>query len=254
MKPLVFALILGATFSLSPRSEAQEKSFDPLGETAESSLPRNVRTQVEYIEMSHEQMTALMADPKASKSDTALRQLVSTLIKEKKAEIIETQMVISRSGEKSTSESIHEFIYPTEFEPAQQVTTVKIEGETEEKRTVTNLATGPTPTAFETRNLGATLEIEPTIGENNQYIDLRIAPEIVYHTGNTKWATWKSAEGESDVQMPDIYTLRVTTAAALANNQPCLLAALSPKNDKGDADFSRKVLVFVRCNIIFIGR
>lgn len=231
-----------------------QNSFDPTGAAAEASLPRQVRTQIEYIEMSLEQMTTLMEDEDATKNDTILRQRIAELIKKEKAEIIETQMVITRSGEKSTAESIREFIYPTEYEPPELPTTVKISGEAKDIISKKDLATPPTPTAFETRNLGATLEVEPTIGDDNQYIDLRLAPEIVYHTENTKWATWKDKHGEADIQMPIFYTLRVNTAASLANKKPCLLAALSPKDDKGVTDFSRKVLIFAKCDIIFVGR
>ena len=250
--PILFATVWTATLSLT----AQEPSFDPLGNEAESNLPRQILTQVEFIEMSLEQMTSLLADPAATKTDTVLRSKVAELIKAEKAKIIETQMVIARSGEKATSESIREYIYPTEYEPSESPTTVKIEngsgpGPAHLKK---DLATPPTPTAFETRNLGSMLEIEPTLGENNLYIDLRFSPEIVYHVKNNKWATWKDKHGEADIMMPTFYTLRVTTALTLANKKPALVAALSPKDDQGVTDFSRKILIFAKCCVIFVGR
>lgn len=247
-------MILSAALSITPALHAQDQPYDPMGAEAEAMLPRHVRTQVEYIELSLEQMTALMADPQATKTDTILRQRVAELIKTDKAKIIETQMVIARSGEKSTSESIREYIYPTEYEPPKLPTTVKIENGAEDKIKREDLATPPTPTAFETRNLGSTLEVEPTIGENNHTIDLRISPEIVYHVENIKWATWKDKNSEADIMMPIFYSLRVTTALTLANGKPSLVAALSPKNDKGITDFSRKILIFVKCDVIIVGK
>jgi hypothetical protein len=254
MKLTISTLLVAAVWAVTHSLTAQEQSFDPLGDEAESNLPRQVLTQVEFIEMSHEQMTALLANPEASKSNTALRKKVTELIQANKAKIIDTQIVITRSGEKSVSESITEFIYPTEYEPPFTPTTAKAENESENKVPKKYVAIPPTPTAFETRNLGSTLEVEPTIGENNRYIDIRLAPEIVYHVGNIKWATWKDEHGETDIQMPTIYALRVTTALTLANKQPCLVAALSPKDDKGMSDFSRKILIFVKCDILFAGR
>ena len=248
--PILFVTIWTITLSLT----AQEQSFDPLGNEAESNLPRQVLTQIEFIEMSHEHMTALLADPEALKNNTALRKKVTGMIKTQKAEIIETQLVITRSGEKSTTESISEFIYPTEYEPSNTPTTVKDNNGNENKISKKNLTTAPTPTAFETRDLGATFEIEPTIGENNRYIDIRINPEIVYHVENFKWATWKDEHGETDIQMPTFYTLRFNTALTLVNKQTCLVAALSPKDDKGKTDFSRKILIFVKCDILIVGR
>lgn len=54
--------------------------------------------------------------------------------------------------------------------------------------------------------------------------------------------------------MPIFYTLRVNTAATVANGKPCLFAALSPRSDKGITDTSRKVLIFVKADIITVGR
>ena len=254
MNTVLKSLSLCSSILLSTSSLFAQETFDPLGEQAEAYLPRQVRVQVEYIEMSLEQMTALMEDPNLSKNDVLLRKRITELTKENKAEILETQILVARSGEKSTSESVQEFIYPTEYEPAEMPSTVKIENGAEEKAQNKELATGPTPTAFETRNLGSTLEVEPTIGANNQYIDIRLAPELVYHVKNTVWAEWNSKYGEANIVMPIFYTLRVTTSVTVYNGQPCLLAALSPKDDKGVTDTSRKILVFVKANVIFPGR
>lgn len=169
--------------------QAQETTFDPLGEETQQYLPRHVRIQVEYIEMSLPQMTALLAEPDANKSDTKLRARIDQLIQEKKATILETQMCIARSGEKATSESVREYTYPTEYEPSELLTTVQIEKGAEDKVPKKDFATGPTPTAFETRNLGSTLELEPTIDENNQVIDIRLSPALVYHVKNEIWST-----------------------------------------------------------------
>ncbi|MFK7909897.1 MAG: hypothetical protein AB8F34_04765 [Akkermansiaceae bacterium] len=246
-------LICSAMLGITPIA-AQESPFDPLGEQTEASLPRQVRVQVEYIEMPLTQMTALMADPAASKGDAALRNKINELVKNGKARIIENQMVVARSGEKATAESIREFIYPTEYEPPELPTTVKFEKGSEQSVKSKEISTGPTPTAFETRNLGSTLEVEPTIGENNAYIDVRVSPEIVYHIKNDIWASWKDKHGEANIMMPVFYTLRLNTAVTVANGKPCLLGALSPKDDKGVTDMSRKVFVFVRANVIFPGR
>lgn len=246
-------LLCPLLMAISPAS-AQESSFDPTGELAEASLPRQIRLQVEYIEMSLEEMSSLMADDTATKNDTILRQRVGALLKAGKAQLIENQMLVARSGEKATIESIREFIYPTEYEPAELPSTVKIEQGAENKIAARDLATGPTPTAFETRNVGSTLEIEPTVGDNNKIIDVRLSPEIVYHVENTVWSEWKDKHGRADIQMPIFYTLRINTAATVADGKSCLLGALSPKDNKGFTDTSRKVFIFLKANVIIVGR
>jgi len=246
---LLCPLILG----ISPLV-AQENDFDPTGEQAEASLPRQIRIQVEYIEMSLQEMSTLMGDASATKSDTILRQRVGALMKAGKAQLIENQMLVARSGEKATTESVREFIYPTEYEPAETPSTVKIEKSAEATAPLKDLATGPTPTAFETRNLGSTLEIEPTVGDNNTMIDVRLMPELVYHVENTIWSKWKDKRGQSDIQMPVFYTLRLNTAATVANGKPCLLGALSPKDQKGNTDTSRKIFIFLKADVVVVGR
>ena len=98
------------------------------------------------------------------------------------------------------------------------------------------------------------MEIEPTLSEDGRIIDLRFVPEIVYHVGNNIWAEWKGEHGNSPVQMPTFYTLRVNTAVTLADGQPMLVAALSPKNKDGVPDFTRKLMVFVKADVITTGR
>jgi len=128
---------------------------------------------------------------------------------------------------------------------------IKDEQEAEKaKGNLRDLATGPTPTAFDTRNVGSTLEIEPTLGKDDKTIDLRFVPEIVYHVGNQVWAEWKGEHGNSPVQMPTFYTIRTNTAVTLSDGHYMLTAGLSPKNKEGVPDFNRKLMVFVKADVI----
>lgn len=243
----------------APLSLAQvgTPEYDPLGKFATDVLPRQVRVVAEFIEVSHEQFTELMFGEKPAANDTELRKHVAQLVKDGKANIVETMMCLARSGQKATAESIEEFIYPTEYEPASLPCDIHFKTKEDEEQARSarrNFATGPTPTAFETRNLGSTLEIEATVGESDEIIDLRLVPEIVYHVGNTVWAEWEDERGSAPVQMPTIYNLRLNTSVTLAAGQPTLMGALSPKDEKGHPDFKRKLMVFVRADVVVTGR
>jgi hypothetical protein len=223
---------------------------NPFKDQSEASV-KQIRVQVEFIEVSHEHFTELMFGPKPPANDGELRQQVAQLIKDSKATVVETLLCTSKSGNKATSESVEEFIYPTEYEPATLPDNVK--GDEAAAKTEGNRpdpATGPMPTAFETRNVGSTLEIEPTLSSDNKTIDLRFVPEIVYHVGNQVWAEWKGVHGNSPVQMPTFYALRVNTAAILRDGHYLLAAALSPKTKDGVPDFTRKLMVFVKADVI----
>ena len=92
------------------------------------------------------------------------------------------------------------------------------------------------------------------LGNDDKIIDLRFAPEIVYHVGNTVWAEWKDQYGSCPVQMPTMYTLKLNTGVTLAAGQYCLVAAVSPKSKEGFPDFTRKLMVFVKADVLTIGR
>lgn len=218
---------------------------------------QQIRVQVEFIDVSHEQFTELMFGPKPPAGDGELRQQVAQLIKDGKATVMETLLCTTRSGQKATTESVEEFIYPTEYEPATLPTNIpakdeEVLGKVSGKRP--DPATGPTPTAFDTRNVGSTLEIEPKLSNDHKTIDLRFIPEIVYHVGNEVWAEWKGEHGNSPVQMPTFYTLRLNTAVTLTEGHFMLAAALSPKSKEGIPDLTRKLMVFVKADVIATGR
>jgi Flp pilus assembly secretin CpaC len=226
-----------------------QDEFDPLGELAERELPQMVRIQVEFIEIPQEKMTELLSGPQKSGNDTELRAKLQGLLKAGEAAMLETQMVTARSGQKASSESIHEYIYPTEYEPP-----APPRKDGEEDRPAVFPMNPAIPTAFETRNVGSTLEVEPTIDTTGKMIDLRFLPELVYHTGNETWTEVTEGENTYRIQMPNFYTIRFNTSVTLISGQPSMVAAASPKNDQGDADFSKKILVFVRADVLTVGR
>ncbi len=220
---------------------------------SDNDRPKQVQVQVEFVEMSHEALTKLLflAKPKSSDA-TKLREQVLDMVSKNEAKVLETQIAVARSGQKATAESIHEFIYPTEYEPP------KLPGSTgsdagDAPKNPPEWSPGPTPTAFDTRNLGSSLEIEPTIGEDNRIVDLRFVPELVWHTGNVIWHEGKDSSGNPfKVQMPDIYTLRLSTALTLINGQYTLAGVVSPKDEKGDTDMTRKVMIFVKGDVLVV--
>ncbi len=96
---------------------------------------------------------------------------------------------IARSGQRSKIEVVREFIYPTEYEPPEMPNTFGgttfidlVTGETANSTPPTAI-TPAHPTAFATRNVGVTLEVEPTVGPDKNYIELSLRPELVEFEG-----------------------------------------------------------------------
>jgi len=153
---LVISTLALLALALSSPAQNATPDFDPLGE--HDNLPRQIRIQVEFIEVTHEMFSDLTLGKKTSANDAELRKTLGELVKKGEAKIVETMMCVARSGQKATTESIREFIYPTEYEPAETPNKVVTEKDGEKTEApAPDLAHGPTPTAFETRNLGSTL-------------------------------------------------------------------------------------------------
>src|SRR5205814_3751109 len=79
-------------------------------------------------------------------------------------------------------EIVREFRYPTQFTPPQ---VPNISGGTGGTggTVVISAVTPTTPTAFETRNTGVTLEVEPVVGPDGVTIDLNLVPQVVEFEG-----------------------------------------------------------------------
>lgn len=258
MAGLGFALMVNGKESRHPAEQKAEKSqqseqVDPFDPDYVAPPPVQIRVQVEFVDMSHETLTKLLFNSKPATSDaTQLRQQVQDLVSKNEAKVLETLIAVSQQGSKATTESLHEFIYPTEFTP----TTVekRIDRILDAQKTAVDAGfcfNPSTPTAFETRNVGSTLEIEPRLDREKQTIDLRFIPEIVWHTGNTVWHEGKDTNGNPfKMPMPDFYSLRLNTNICCINGQYAFAGALSPKNDKGDVDMTRKLMVFVKCDVL----
>lgn len=253
MKVIPFLLGLLLTASLLKAMEPVPAPGEPAAPSGKSS--GLVRVQVEFIELPHETLTELLflSEP-ASSNATELRKKVQDLVRKKEATVIETQIVTGRDGEKASTESIQEKIYPTEYEPPELPGSFGPRTLTPQTSPVPQVDPAPivaTPTAFDTRNCGNTLEVEPILLDEGKLIRLHLVPEMVWHTGNTVWQDLKDGLGNlSNIQMPDFYSLRLNTTITCPNRQYVLAAALSPKNDKGEVDSSRKVMVFVKCEVL----
>lgn len=80
---------------------------------------------------------------------------------------------VSTAGQRIELRSGRDFIYPTEYEPP----------ELPNNATIGSPVTPAHPTAFETRELGYSISVEPTVSEDRNYINLTVNPSIVSFDG-----------------------------------------------------------------------
>ena len=102
-------------------------------------------------------------------------QVVLRALSQKKGiDLVSAPKVTTKSGSTAKIEIVREFRYPTQFDPPQLSAT---QGSTYAP-VVPN-----SPSAWETKNTGITLEVEPTVGPDSYTIELRLAPRVIEFDG-----------------------------------------------------------------------
>jgi general secretion pathway protein D len=121
--------------------------------------------------------------------NATFQAVIRGLNQKKGIDLLSAPSVTTKSGQRAVIEIVREFRYPTQFQPPQIPQTVgSFSGQsTGTLIPVGNSGTTPvtptTPTAFETRNTGVTLEVEPVVGPDGVTIDLNLVPQVVEFEG-----------------------------------------------------------------------
>jgi len=210
-----------------------------------------VQVSVEFIEVPANEANRLLIKEKLGKDGVKLHAELQSLMDHEKADSLETMLVTSTSGQKATTESVREVIYPAEWEPIDLPTDRPLTVEEQKAKPPVPRYFPPVPTAFQTRNTGTNLEIEPSLSEDTKSIHLRLVPEIVLEAGTSRWNPYKDELGnESVVTQPVFYSLRTNTAITSGDGVPVLLSVLTPMTKEGVPDHSRKLFVIVTSDVV----
>jgi general secretion pathway protein D len=181
-------------------------------------------------------------------TDPSFQLVIRALNQKKGVDLLSAPKVTTKSGQRAVIEIIREFRYPTEFDPPQIPqnfgnsgfsivggTTGGLGGSTQGSFPVTPT----TPTTFETRNTGVTLEVEPVIGPDSYTIDLSLVPQVVEFEGfinygspiqtsstNAIGITTTNVITPNVINQPIFSTRKVTTNVSIFDGQTVLLGGL----------------------------
>jgi general secretion pathway protein D len=152
-------------------------------------------------------------------TDPQFQVVIRALSLKKGSDLMTAPSVTAKSGNRARIEIIRELIYPTEYDPPELPQSVGAEA-TQGGFPVTPA----TPTAFEVRNTGVTLEVDPVVGPDGYSIDLNMAPEVVEFEGFVNYGSPITTAGinalnqsiqititENRIDMPVFHTRRATT-------------------------------------------
>jgi general secretion pathway protein D len=128
-------------------------------------------------------------------TDPQFQVVIRALNQKKGVDLLSAPRVTTKSGQRAVIEIVREFRYPTQFDPPKIPDSVgsNVGGNLGALDPVTGLFSGgsvnsfpvtpTTPTSFETRNTGVTLEVEPVVGPDGVTIDLNLVPQVVEFEG-----------------------------------------------------------------------
>lgn len=225
--------------------------FSFVGEAlAHEDKPKMVRIHVMNVEMMEVDYTAMMRRGEGKGSDYTMAM---GLVAVGKARIQDVNVVSGVSGWEFTVEGIREEIFVTEYDQTDAGPTTVVEEKPSPIEFV-ELPNRPYMSAFETRNTGVTLEVEPMVDGEGKFVDLRFTPEFVTRRGFSVWMENEDVLGKSDVKFPIYDTHRVNTKLTLESGKFVLSHGFTPKDAdaEGELDGERKILVFVMTEIITV--
>lgn len=214
---------------------------------ANQSPPKLVRVCLQFIEIPHPILTEMLAEKDSDGANMHAKAVA--FAKDGKAKILETCLVLGRAGQRFTLESIREEIYPTEYSPPSLPGTFSSTPKSDSSGPPTN-PIFRSPTAFETRNTGVTVEVEPTLSADGRIIDLHISSEVVTPLRLETWMDHKDQWGDGSIRMPVFETWRANTSLSVEPDKFELASVISPRPHAPVPAVSRKILVFVRADIV----
>ncbi len=218
-------LALAATLPLSPA----------LAEDPFESLPRQVGLLVEYYEVDHTALPPLLREYQKEADATGLLKSVQELAVKGEARMVESTYVVTRSGQRAKIESIREFIYPTEWDPAELPQ--KLNGPIDRGA---EIRTPATPTAYEMRPVGNSFEVDPVIGADGVHLDINLAPELVEFHGMKDWG-----HDVSTTPAPLFHSMKVQTAIVAKFGGAELVGVFAPAPAHGQNGAGKRVLGFL---------
>jgi hypothetical protein len=206
-----------------------------------------IQITCDYVQMDAAMASELLLGGKAPKTGAECRSTLVSLLADKSVQSLGTVTVTTKSGQRATSESAQEMIYATEFDPAQ--------GRAQQSPALPTTQSGvdvPTPTSFEMKPVGLRMEVEPTLSPHGKLADLNLAPELTRHFGETPAMKLKQADGSDQevMTMPKTYVMKVMTATAVSDGASSIIGCVLPPDDDGNADPSKRVLIFVSLKIL----
>ncbi len=202
----------------------------------------NVQFHLQVIALPERLAVPLIPDLSDEGKVVAARGKLMKRLAEGEARLVAWTVLETKSGQRAIAEDLREIRYATEFKAGEVHVNLEVSEAADEepreikvKPKIEAAGLQPAPSAFETRNTGVTLEIEPVVGPDGITIDINLVPQHVwlhaYHD-----VTMKHDGKTVVVQQPEFRTNKVTTSITMMSGQTTLLGVFSQSERAGDME------------------
>lgn len=208
-----------------PATEPPATSSKQAPAEEQKRLP-DVRVEVQVIAVPEPIAIALVPDMKSKDKIEAANARLQEMLAKGTAKLIGWPIVTTHSGQRAVVEAIKEIRFATEYAPPTVNVASNVPADPAPKVIPSIDATTfeGFPSAFETRNAGVTLEVEPVVSADGKSIDVNLVPQHVrlkgYHKVTLEGAAHK---GKVVVEQPEFHTNKITTSLSLKNGERVLM-------------------------------
>lgn len=239
---MLAAMLALAVATNSGRGEEKSEAEDAAN-PFDISQSNGIHLTFEFVEVGLADWTDWLAEHPLKADATDLRAALRDWTREKRALVFESVTIQARSGQRAKAESIVETTFPVNFEPAQIPQTLS-----NLHNVVESPATAIHPQAFETRNVGVTVEVDPLIAPDRKSVELNLSPEIVKRIENLPWPNQQVAP-QFRAETPQFFTAKITTQLIAKTGAPSLIGTVRLPDPVKDKREDPVVLIFVRADI-----
>ncbi|CAN5913428.1 hypothetical protein BH11VER1_BH11VER1_27980 [soil metagenome] len=176
-------------------------------------------------------------------TDPQFQVVMRAINQSKGIDVMASPTIVTKSGQRASVTVSREFRYPTEFDPPQIPQNTGGNnvngggggiggGGLLPAAAVSVPAIPATPTAFDKRDVGFSLEVEPVVGENGKTVELNIVPSSVEFEGFIDYGTDFTQAGptplivDNKILQPVFRTNKVTTSVSVWDGNTVILGGV----------------------------
>lgn len=205
----------------------------------------NIRSYIEYYEISTLKLADIMSQKDSKINDTSLRNKLFAMAKEGKddTKLIDSHILSTLAKYEANTQSIIQHTYPNDWQHTELYTKTK-----KSKRALSLIPPLIVPVSFATSHLGSKLQIQTMEHTHKDLVKLKLNPEIITYLGETKSTT--DPDSKAITQMPLIAYNALSTDLSIKNNRFHLVGAFTPTHEEKVVNTNKKLLIFIKPSVL----